>query len=91
MKLFGTIITFLGGIFVGLSGLEKILIFASLSSFNPNITSDIQEVKAFTPEYIWSITNYTFGFGIALFLIGIVIFLATYLVNNKTIKDKFSN
>lgn len=55
---------------MGLSGLEKIIIF---SSFNGNITQ-MQTVIDLTPSYIWSIPNYTFGFGLILFILGLVLF-----------------
>ncbi|MCA1066653.1 hypothetical protein QTG56_00635 [Rossellomorea sp. AcN35-11] len=70
MKNLGLIFILCGVILIGLSGLEKILIF---SSFNGNI-HQMQAVVNLTPSYIWSITNYTFGFGLLSLILGLVLF-----------------
>ncbi|MCA1065650.1 hypothetical protein QTG56_00620 [Rossellomorea sp. AcN35-11] len=70
MKNVGLIFILCGVILIGLSCLEKILIF---SSFNGNI-HQMQAVVNLTPSYIWSITNYTFGFGLLSLILGLVLF-----------------
>ncbi|MCA1062767.1 hypothetical protein QTG56_16085 [Rossellomorea sp. AcN35-11] len=70
MKNLGLIFILCGVILIGLSGLEKILIF---SSFNGNI-HQMQAVVNLTPSYIWRITNYTFGFGLLSLILGLVLF-----------------
>jgi hypothetical protein len=71
MKLFGVALLFSGIILMGLSGLEKVLIFLA---YNGDI-HQMQAILNLTPAYIWGITNFTFGFGLVLFIIGVCIFL----------------
>ncbi len=70
MKNFGTIFVFLGVILMGLSGLEKILIFLSYSG---NV-HQMQAILDLTPSYLWNITNVTFWFGLIFFLSGLSAF-----------------
>ncbi|WP_054753368.1 hypothetical protein [Piscibacillus salipiscarius] len=55
---------------MALSGLEKVIIFAS---FNGEVHV-MQAVKNLTPDYIWNITNITFWLGLIGFLIGLISF-----------------
>lgn len=55
---------------MGLSGLEKVLIFLA---YNGDI-HQMQAVIDLTPSYLWNITNLTFGFGLAFFIIGLGVF-----------------
>jgi hypothetical protein len=70
MKGLGLVFIFSGIILMGLSGLEKVLIF---SSYNGNI-HEMQVIIDLTPPYIWSITNYTFGFGLTFSILGLILF-----------------
>jgi hypothetical protein len=70
MKNFGMIFVFSGVIFMGLSGLEKILIFLSYSGH----VTKMQPIIDLTPSYIWNITNLTFWFGLLFFIIGLSVF-----------------
>jgi len=76
MKYLGIVFIFLGISFIGLSGLEKILIYLAYKGSN---IQDIQVIKNLTPPYIWRITNYTFCFGFLIFLIGLGIFFSREL------------
>ncbi|MFD2640180.1 hypothetical protein [Piscibacillus salipiscarius] len=57
---------------MALSGLEKVIIFAS---FNGEVHV-MQAVKNLTPDYIWNITNITFWLGLIGFLIGLISFFS---------------
>lgn len=70
MKMLGIALLVSGIGLLGLSGLEKILIFAAVS----NNTIQIEVVKSLTPTYIWDISNWTFLVGLFLFLLGAVFF-----------------
>lgn len=53
---------------MGLSGLEKVLVFLAFKG-------EVHQMEAIinlTPTEIWDITRYTFGFGLVFFLIGTV-------------------
>lgn len=63
---------------MGLSGLEKVLIF---SAFKGEIYQ-MQAMIDLTPSYIWSITNITFGFGLISFIIDVVLFLNEFITQN---------
>lgn len=64
------------GIFLlGLSGLEKVLIFVAVA----DKTIQMEAVRNFTPAYIWNITNWTFGMGLFLCLLGSALFAFTFL------------
>ncbi|MGP4042070.1 hypothetical protein ACTWP4_19510 [Gracilibacillus sp. D59] len=78
MKKLGMVFIFLGALLMGLSGLEKVLIF---SSFNGDL-HQMQAIKNFTPPYIWSITNFTFGFGLISFILGLTLFFNEYIIPN---------
>lgn len=70
MKSLGLVFILSGIILMGLSGLEKVLIF---SSYNGNIHK-MQAIIDLTPPYIWSITKYTFGFGLTSSILGLILF-----------------
>ncbi len=78
MKSLGIVFIFSGILLMGLSGLEKVLIFLS---FDGNV-HQIQTVKDLTPPYIWSITNFTFGFGLISFMLGLAIFFNKHIIPN---------
>jgi len=82
MKILGIVFVFSGINLMGLSGLEKVLIFLA---YNGDI-HQMQAIINLTPTYLWNITNFTFGFGLAFFIIGLGIFfldLKKELLNNK--------
>lgn len=70
MKLLATLLVFSGLNLMGLSGLEKVLIFVA---HNGNV-NQMQAIINLTPSYIWGITNITFGFGFLLVVIGLAVF-----------------
>jgi len=63
---------------MGLSGLEKVLIF---SAFKGEV-HQMQAIINLTPSYIWSITNITFGFGLISILIGLVLYFMEFITQN---------
>ncbi|QKY70677.1 hypothetical protein [Lentibacillus sp. CBA3610] len=75
MNKLGLIFIFSGALLMGLSGLEKILIF---TSFNGN-AHQMQAIIDLTPSYLWNITNFTFGFGLVSFILGLINFFRKYL------------
>ncbi|MFJ8071998.1 hypothetical protein ACIQZD_24270 [Peribacillus sp. NPDC096447] len=81
MKLFGVALLFSGINLMGLSGLEKVLIFLA---YNGDI-HQIQAILDLTPTYIWGITNFTFGFGLVLFIVGVGVFLKQINTKNGEI------
>jgi hypothetical protein len=70
MKGLGLVLILSGIILMALSGLEKVLIF---SSFNGTV-NEMQAIVDLTPSYIWSITKYTFWFGVTSFIMGLLLF-----------------
>lgn len=76
MKNLGIVFVFLGVSFIGLSGLEKILIFLAYKGIS---IQDMQTIINLTPKFIWSITNYTFGFGLLFFIVGLFLFFSKEL------------
>lgn len=78
MKNLGIVLFFLGVILMGLSGLEKVLIF---SAFNGEV-HQMQAIINLTPSYIWSITNITFGFGLISIFIGVVLYSIEFITQN---------
>ncbi|MBY0149517.1 hypothetical protein [Neobacillus niacini] len=72
MKSLGLVFILSGIILMGLSGLEKVLIF---TSYNGNI-QEMQAIIDLTPSFIWNITNFTFGFGLISFIIGLLLFFS---------------
>jgi hypothetical protein len=85
-QMFGTILAFSGVLLMGLSGLEKILVFTSFG----NTTADIQSVIGLIPPYIWSITNVTFWFGLLFFIIGLSIVLWKFSAGFRSWFESFS-
>jgi uncharacterized membrane protein YidH (DUF202 family) len=81
---FGGITLFICGIFLlGLSGLEKVLIYvAGAISFK---STQMEQLKNFTPPYIWNVVNYTLGIGIILCIAGLVLFGLYFYFKNKQI------
>jgi uncharacterized membrane protein len=81
MKL-GAITLFVCGIFLlGLSGLEKVLIYlAGAVSFK---TIQMDALKNLTPSYIWSITNYMFVIGLIFCIFGLILFASFFLKERK--------
>ncbi len=65
MKNLGLVFIFSGILLMGLSGLEKVLIFLSVDG---NV-HQIQAMKDLTPPYIWNVTNFTFIFGLISFML----------------------
>ncbi|MNI97198.1 hypothetical protein D3C73_1557980 [compost metagenome] len=80
MKMFGIALLLSGIFLLGLSGLEKVIIFAAIvTSFK---AIDISTLKDLTPPYIWNLTNLTFTGGIILLIAGLVLFLI-YLAQER--------
>ncbi|WP_110930258.1 hypothetical protein [Paenibacillus bouchesdurhonensis] len=62
---------FVMGIFlVVLSGLEKIIIYLTLS----NKVGDIVSLKVLVPNYIWLITNLTFAGGVLMIIVSLYLY-----------------
>lgn len=80
MKRLGIALLVSGIGLIGLSGLEKVLIFVAVSSR----TIQIEGVKGLTPPYIWGITNLTFFMGLFLSILGSVFFARKSEVINST-------
>lgn len=74
-------LTVLGILLIALSGFEKIMIYISHSD---KVGTSMDMLVNLTPEYIWSITNYTFYSGVTLFLVGIISYL--YILTKKNSK-----
>lgn len=85
----GSVTLFICGIFlVGLSGLEKVLIYvAGAISFK---ATGMEQLKDFTPSNIWNIVNYSFFFGIILCVLGFVLF-GLYFWKNKNVNSTLSD
>lgn len=75
MKSLGLVFILSGIILMRLSGLEKVLIF---SAYNGKI-HEMQAIIDLTPSDIWSITNYTFGFGLTFSILGFILFFQAKL------------
>jgi hypothetical protein len=71
LKSYGLALLILGIFLVSLSGLEKIILYASLNER----VHDIESLKMITPSEIWTITKMTFIFGILTLIIGLTMSL----------------
>jgi hypothetical protein len=78
MKSLGLVFILSGIIFMGLSGLEKVLIF---SSYNGDI-HEMQAIIDLTPSYIWSITNHTFVYGLTFSISGLILFFSSKITKS---------
>lgn len=76
MRSFGLAFLIIGIFLMSLSGLEKIIIYASLSQR----ASDIQSLKIITPNGIWNITQMTLIIGIIILIIGLVMSLWGFII-----------
>jgi hypothetical protein len=76
LRSFGLAFLIIGIFLVSLSGLEKIIIYSSLSQR----ASDIQTLKYITPKGIWNITQMTFIFGIIILIIGLIMSLLKIII-----------
>jgi hypothetical protein len=76
LRSFGLAFLIIGIFLISLSGLEKIIIYASLSQR----ASDIQSLKIITPNGIWNITQMTLIFGIMILIIGLVMSLWKFII-----------
>ncbi|MFD0675174.1 hypothetical protein [Cohnella sp. GCM10027633] len=84
MKSFGFALLITGILFIGLSGLEKIIIYASLH----DRAGDYQVLKTITPNEIWNVITLTFAFGIILSVIGLIMSSWRFLVRqNQLIRE----
>jgi hypothetical protein len=82
MKLSG-ITLFVCGIFLlGLSGLEKVLIYLA-GAVSYKITQ-MDSLKDLTPSYIWNITNSTFVIGLIFCIFGLILFVSFFLKGKKS-------
>jgi len=81
---FGGISLFICGIFLlGLSGLEKVLIYvAGAISFK---STSMEQLTNLTPPYIWNVANYTLVIGIILCIDGLVLFGFYFYFKYKTV------
>ncbi|MBD3918598.1 hypothetical protein H8B09_07540 [Paenibacillus sp. PR3] len=77
MKTYGLVFLITGIVLIALSGLEKIIIYTSLS----NRAGDYQGLKFIMPNEIWNIPTLTFIFGIVLIIIGLIMPLWKKVVN----------
>ena len=75
MKPFGLAFLMVGILLIGLSGLERIIIYTSLS----DRAGDYQALKIITPKEIWNVTRLTLFFGIALSIIGLIMSIWNYI------------
>ncbi|WP_115993227.1 hypothetical protein [Cohnella lupini] len=76
MRTFGIVFLIIGIFLVSLSGLEKIIIYSSLSQS----AGDIQTLRNITPKGIWNITQMTFVFGIIFIIVGLIMSLWKILI-----------
>jgi hypothetical protein len=76
LRSFGLAFLIIGIFLMSLSGLEKIIIYASLSQR----ASDIQSLKIITPNIIWNITQMTLIFGIIILIIGLIMSLWEFII-----------
>ena len=90
MKLVGVVFVFLGVSLMGLSGLEKVLVFAAFTSFNPNSATQMNFIIDAMPPYIWGITNVTFWFGLIFFIGGLIGCVISFKEEMKTFLKKTS-
>ena len=84
MKSFGLALLITGIFLISLSGLEKIIIYASLH----DRVGDYQFLKVLTPNEIWNITQRTFIFGIVLSIIGLLISMWILIDNQLRLISK---
>lgn|GEM_PF-2567685 len=85
MKPYGLAFLITGILLIALSGLEKILIFSSLS----DRAGDYRGLIMITPNEIWTITELTLIGGIALSVVGLIIFSWKYITaQNGRIKEQ---
>lgn len=73
------------GVFLtGLAGLEQVILFSTVFLKTQNMTMNGIDINV--PDYIWGITKFTFGSGIACFVAGIialVVKITTQIRGNK--------
>lgn len=79
MILLSVAILTMGIFLLGISGVEKIILFHSFRQPAP----DIETIKKLIPSEIWDIPIYTFITGVFLIVLGL--FLFVYARNKKTI------
>lgn len=87
MKTFSVGLFFSGIALIGLSGLEKILIYLA---YRGNI-DEIQTLIDLTPPYIWNITNVTFGVGITAIVISLLITFQSFYNRGTSKQPPFPN
>jgi len=84
LKSKGLALLITGFLFIGLSGLEKVIIYASLN----NRAGDYQVLKNITPSEIWNVITLTFTFGTVLSIIGLIMLSWKFLLRqNQLIKE----
>ena len=66
MRNLGNIFVSFGLFFLGLGSWEQIYLFSTTPK------TDRLVFKANMPEYLWNLTNVTFGFGVILLIVGII-------------------
>ncbi|WP_163878832.1 hypothetical protein [Paenibacillus favisporus] len=91
MRLMGMMLLGAGLLLVGLSGFEKVLIYAAQAQ---NI-NDVHTLKDLTPDYIWNITNITLVGGIVIAVLGLFLFLYKRIASdiqqqNREFEDRIS-
>jgi hypothetical protein len=79
LKSFGLALLITGILLIGLSGLEKIIIYVALN----DRVGDYQVLKMITPNEIWNITQLTFIYGILLSIIGLIMTSWRFIVKSK--------
>lgn len=75
MKLFSVALLITGIFLMSLSGIERIVIYASINER----VGDYQSLKAITPHEIWNITKVTFISGVLLSVVGLIMSLWKFI------------
>jgi hypothetical protein len=79
MKSIGVTFLISGAFLISLSGLERIIIYASLNER----AGDYQTLKLIVPSEIWNITQLTLIFGIVISVIGLILLLWKFIVKQS--------
>ena len=84
MKSFSKTILILGICLIALSGLEKIIIYASLN----DRAGDYRTLKLITPDKIWNITQMTLYLGILMIVVGCITAMSRFINNSEFISTQ---
>lgn len=78
-KFYGLVLLITGIMLVGLSGLERIIIYVALH----DRVGDYRTLKMITPNEIWNIATLTFTLGILLSIIGLIALSWKYIAKYR--------